>query len=97
MLANAPWRKLEEHISDLRERVEVSIQASHELRKRYREELLAAAPGLPSRIRKPSQLLKELRRCRSHGGQVVDAHAFDDVLPFGVTHGAYGRERQPIC
>ena len=55
VLANAPWRKLEEHISDLRERVDVSIQASHELRRRYREELLAADPGLPSRIRKPSQ------------------------------------------
>ena len=41
VLAKAPWRNLEEHISDLPERVDRSITASHELRRRYREELLA--------------------------------------------------------
>ena len=49
-----PWRPLEEHISDLREQVDDSIGASQDLRGRYRQELLAANPDLPSRIRRPS-------------------------------------------
>jgi hypothetical protein len=50
----APWRDLEEHVSDWRERVDGSIRASQDLRRRYREELLADDPDLPSRIHRPS-------------------------------------------
>jgi hypothetical protein len=54
IVARAPWRSLEQHVSDLRERVDSSIQASHELRHRYREELLANDVSLQTRILRPS-------------------------------------------
>jgi hypothetical protein len=54
VLAAAPWRDLVEHVSDWRERVDTSIRASHDLRRRFREELLTASPDLPSRIHRPS-------------------------------------------
>jgi hypothetical protein len=54
VLAAAPWRDLAEHVSDWRERIDRAIRASHDLRRRYREELLAADPNLPFRIHRPS-------------------------------------------
>jgi len=55
ILDSAPWQPLEQHLNSLKERVDRSIAASHELRERYREELLADNPELVARIQRPSQ------------------------------------------
>lgn len=54
VLDSAPWQSLEEHLNYIRERVDSSINKSHELRDRYREELLRENPELGSRIERPS-------------------------------------------
>ena len=64
----APWRRLEEHLTDLRERVDDSIAGSQDLRRRYREELLAEQPDLPQHIRRPSEdALAKARDLIRHG------------------------------
>src|SRR5439155_20800442 len=54
LLDSAPWVPLEEHLDHLRQRVDHSISTAHELRERYRDELLTQQPHLAARIRKPS-------------------------------------------
>ena len=54
LLESAPWVPLEEHLDHLRERVDRSIATAHELRERYRDELLAQQPQLAAQIRRPS-------------------------------------------
>lgn len=51
---NSPWVNLEEHLDDLRERVDTSIDKTHRLREKYREELLSQQPELTTLIKKPS-------------------------------------------
>jgi hypothetical protein len=86
VLAKAPWRNLEQHISDLPERVDRSITASHELRQRYREELLAQDPALPERIRRPSEAaLAEAIQLMQTG---VVAAADGTVAPVPLVGGA---------
>jgi hypothetical protein len=86
VLAKAPWRNLEEHISDLPERVDRSITASHDLRRRYREELLAQDPTLPERIRRPSEAaLAEAIQLMQTG---VVAAADGTVAPVPLVGGA---------
>ena len=53
------WKNLEEHLDDLRERVDASITLSNELRSKYREELLASNPGLRDKIIRPSDAALE--------------------------------------
>lgn len=53
-LTSAPWSSLEEHLDGLRERVDRSVSNAHELRDRYREELLAQQPEITEQIRRPS-------------------------------------------
>lgn len=86
VLANAPWRPLEEHISDLRERVDDSIGASQDLRGRYRQELLAANPDLPSRIRRPSAEALEAAIALMSSGVVAAADG--TVAPVPLLGGA---------
>jgi len=54
VLQSAPWVSLEEHLNDLRERVDHSVSTAHKLRERYRIELLEAHPELTKRILRPS-------------------------------------------
>lgn len=54
LLRLAPWQSLEQHLDDLRERVDKSIDRAHKLRRQYRDELLAARPDLQDRIVRPS-------------------------------------------
>jgi hypothetical protein len=54
LLESAPWVPLEEHLNHIRQRVDRSISKAHELRERYRDELLAQQPHLASQIRTPS-------------------------------------------
>lgn len=54
VLQSAPWVSLEEHLNDLRERVDHSVSTAHKLRERYRVELLEAHPELTERILRPS-------------------------------------------
>lgn len=55
VLESAPWLPLEEHLNELRERVDSSIKKTHELREQYRQELLTNNPELVSRIQRVSQ------------------------------------------
>ena len=54
LLDSAPWVPLEEHLDHLRQRVDRSISTAHELRERYRDELLAQQPQLAAQIRRPT-------------------------------------------
>jgi hypothetical protein len=54
ILRAAPWVDLEEHLNELRERVDRSITLAHRRRAEYREELLANRPDLLQHIRRPS-------------------------------------------
>jgi len=55
VLDSAPWQPLEVHLNSLKERVDKSIAASHELREKYRQELLSNNPQLALKIKRPSQ------------------------------------------
>lgn len=55
LLDAAPWQSLEQHLDTLTERVNNSINASHNLRERYRAELLSDNPDLVNRIMRPSE------------------------------------------
>lgn len=54
-IQQSPWQSLEEHLNDLKERVDNSINKSHDLRAKYREELLRDNPGIQDSIKRPSQ------------------------------------------
>lgn len=55
MLEREPWRGLEEHLDGLKERIDSSVRSAHELRKRYRQELLEENRELVEQIRRPSK------------------------------------------
>lgn len=64
----APWASLEEHLNELRERVDKSVTTAHELRERYREELMSTNPDLIEKIRCPSpDALKKAEQLLSTG------------------------------
>jgi hypothetical protein len=63
IINNAPWQTLENHLNTIRERVDFSIERSHELRERYRQQLLEENPDLESRILTPS--LESLETAKS--------------------------------
>jgi hypothetical protein len=54
ILGTAPWVDLEEHLNELRERVDRSISVAHQRRAAYRRELLERKPELKAAIRRPS-------------------------------------------
>lgn len=54
ILGSAPWMDLEEHLNELRERVDRSISTAHERRAEYRRELLERKPELKTAIQRPS-------------------------------------------
>jgi hypothetical protein len=56
LLQSAPWVPLEEHLDHLRQRVDQSISTAHDLRERYRDELLEQQPHLATQIRRPSAI-----------------------------------------
>ena len=63
LITSVPWRSLEEHLNDLRERVDHSVSMAHDLRVRYRAELLEAHPELRQRVLRPSpERLSEAQR-----------------------------------
>lgn len=53
-LQQSPWVDFEEHLDDLRERIDDSINLSNALRAKYREELLERNPELKDNIKRPS-------------------------------------------
>jgi hypothetical protein len=55
-IQQSPWVSLEEHLNDLKERVDASINTTNELRAKYREELLANNPNLQASIKRPSAI-----------------------------------------
>jgi len=54
IIDRAPWRDLEGHLDDLPGRIDASIASAHDLRYRYRIELLASEPNLTAKIRRPT-------------------------------------------
>ena len=95
VLAAAPWRDLAEHVSDWRERVDGSIRASHDLRRRFREELLAADPDLPSRIHRPSP--EALARAKDLMQSGTVAAADGTVSPVPLVGGARSKSEWSLC
>lgn len=55
VLEKSPWTNFEEHLDDLRDRVDNSVRKTNILRQEYREELLQTNPSLLQSIKKPSQ------------------------------------------
>jgi len=55
ILHNSPWTNFEEHLNDLKDRVDNSVKKTNELRVKYREELLSRNPELLQNIKKPSE------------------------------------------
>lgn len=55
VLKNYPWTNFENHLDDLKERVDKSIIKTNELRQKYREELLAQNPAIRDGIKRPSK------------------------------------------
>jgi hypothetical protein len=53
ILCVAPWMELEQHISQLRERVDTAVRAAHARRERLRSEILSDNPELQAQIRRP--------------------------------------------
>lgn len=54
VLHNSPWTNFEEHLNDLRERVDNSVKKTNSLRLRYREDLIRNNPDLVNKISRPS-------------------------------------------
>jgi hypothetical protein len=86
VIYNAPWQDLEAHLSDLRERVDDSISAAQDLRRRYREELLERDPGLQARVQRPSQAALDAARELMLRGTIVAADG--TVSPVPLASGA---------
>lgn len=85
-LSSAPWSSLEEHLDGLKERVDHSVSSAHELRKRYREELLGEHPEITEQIRRPSSAaLTQAERLLSSG---TIAAADGTVAPVPLLGGA---------
>jgi hypothetical protein len=55
VLKDYPWESYEEHLNDLKERVDNSIIKTNELRAKYREELLSKNPDIIQGIKRPSR------------------------------------------
>lgn len=55
ILDSAPWQSLELHLNTLKERIDTSINVSHAIRDKYREELLADNPDIVNKITRPSE------------------------------------------
>jgi hypothetical protein len=54
VLQDSPWESFEEHLNDLKDRVDNSVRRTNQLRTQYREELLSRDPNLQDRILRPS-------------------------------------------
>jgi hypothetical protein len=68
VLKNHPWESFEKHLDDLKERVDSSINKTNELRRKYREELLAKNPDIIQGIKRPSrQALENAERLLMNG------------------------------
>jgi hypothetical protein len=81
ILTSAPWVSLEEHLSHIRERVDRSINTAHDLRNRYRQELLSQQPHLAAQIRRVPDAA--LRRAEEFfkGGTVAAADGTISPVP----------------
>ncbi len=54
VLSSSPWRSLEVHLDDLRERIDSSITRANLMRDEYRNELLASRADIRDQVRRPS-------------------------------------------
>ncbi len=81
IIANAPWSNLEVHLDGLRERVDSSVERSHELRAQYREELLRDNPDLVDKIRRPSVEAMARAQAQLQTGTVAAADGTVSIVP----------------
>ncbi len=71
VLHDSPWTNFEEHLNDLKERVDNSVKKTNELRIRYREELMKTNPELVNKIARPSSDKLEAAKCLLLTGTVA--------------------------
>src|SRR5687768_15042221 len=81
LLEHAPWRSLEEHLGDLRERVDASVQTAHRMRERYREELIESRPELLAAIARPSAEALEAAKALFLNGTVAASDGTISPVP----------------
>lgn len=68
VLADYPWESFEEHLDDLKNRVDSSITKTNELRVKYREELISRNPGLLEGIKRlPTESLDRAESLLTNG------------------------------
>ncbi len=81
IIARAPWSNLEVHLDGLRERVDSSVQQSHQLRRQYREELLRENPELADKIQRPSREALAAAERLLQAGSVAAADGTVSIVP----------------
>lgn len=59
VLQDSPWSNFEEHLNDLKDRVDKSVKKTNELRLRYREELITTNLDLTNKITRPGSIMLE--------------------------------------
>jgi hypothetical protein len=67
VLESAPWRKLEEHLDDLRERVDASLIETHRMRADYRDELLRSGALTEAILRPDGEALATAKKLLTTG------------------------------
>lgn len=81
IIGKAPWSPLEVHLDGLRERVDTSVREAHDLRARYREELLRDQPALLDMIRRPSSEAMDQAQALLQAGSVAAADGTVSAVP----------------
>lgn len=81
VLNSAPWQSLEQHLNLVKEKIDDSIKMSHRLREQYREELLSGNPGLPAKIKKPSNEIMDKAKNIFLNGTVAAADGTITTVP----------------
>jgi hypothetical protein len=86
ILEAAPWRELEQHLNEIRERVDSSITLAHRVREDYRRELLSDRPDLLASVRRPSP--ESLRRAEKLLGTGRVAASDGTIAPVALLAGS---------
>jgi hypothetical protein len=81
VLASAPWQSLELHLNSLKERIDVSVTASHAIRDEYRKELLSDNPDLVKKIMKPTKSSLNLAQSVFKSGTIAASDGTVSPVP----------------
>ena len=81
ILAVAPWRDLEHHLDQLRDRVDAAVVASHAKRDQLRAEVLSENPELRAKVRRPRAESMEWAKHLLRAGTVAAADGTVVAVP----------------